>query len=144
MRKLLTSPFLSVVGLAITLILSSSSQAQRTTDPSSLPKNAFEWNQEQRELGFLHFDEVFKAREVPTGNNVHKLSQGKPIAAFGAGGEKEKELPDFRAFPDQPGHRPPGLLHLPGTGNTGSNRSDAERLFSGFGKHYSKTKRCNK
>ncbi|MGH2564626.1 MAG: serine hydrolase domain-containing protein, partial [Ginsengibacter sp.] len=95
MRKLVTSPILSAIGLAIALALGSSSIAQKISDPAALPKNAFQWNQEQKELGFLHMDEVFGAREVPNGSKVHNLPQGKPIAAFGAGGEKEKELEDF-------------------------------------------------
>jgi CubicO group peptidase (beta-lactamase class C family) len=95
MRKLLTSSFLSVVGLAIMMILSSPSLAQRISDPASLSKNAFQWNQKERELGFLHMDEVFRAREVPNGNKVHELPHGKSIAAFGPGGEKEKEFNDF-------------------------------------------------
>ncbi|MEP7232991.1 MAG: serine hydrolase [Ginsengibacter sp.] len=94
-RTLLASAIRPVVGLAITLALSSPSLAQRITDPASLSKNAFQWNQQERELGFLHMDVVFRAREVPNGNKVHKLPPGKPIAAFGAGGEKEKELEDF-------------------------------------------------
>jgi CubicO group peptidase (beta-lactamase class C family) len=95
MRKFLASPILSIVGLAISLTLCRSSIAQKISDPASLPKNAFQWNQEERELGFLHMDEVFRAREVPNGSKVHQLRQGKPIAAFQAGGEKEKEFLDF-------------------------------------------------
>ena len=95
MRTLLNSQILSVTGLAFALALSSSSVAQSTSDPDSLSKNAFQWNQEERELGFAHFDEVFKAGEVPKGSKVHELPQGLPIAAFSAGGEKERELEDF-------------------------------------------------
>lgn len=32
---------------------------------------------------------------MPKGSKVHKLPQGMPIAAFSAGGAKEKELEDF-------------------------------------------------
>ena len=38
---------------------------------------------------------IQKEREVPKGNEVHKLLQGLPIAAFSPGGEKEKALEDF-------------------------------------------------
>jgi CubicO group peptidase (beta-lactamase class C family) len=95
MRTLLTSPILSVAGLAIALALGSSSLAQSTSNPDSLSKSAFQWNQEERELGFAHFDQVYKASEVPKGSKVHELSQGLPIAAFSTGGEKEGELEDF-------------------------------------------------
>jgi CubicO group peptidase (beta-lactamase class C family) len=95
MRKLLTSPLLSVVGLAISLALCCPSIAQGISDPASLPKSAFQWNQQQRELGFLHMDVVYRAREVPKGSKVHQLPQGKPMAAFSKGGEKEKEFRDF-------------------------------------------------
>lgn len=92
MRIFLTSPILSV---AIVLALGSSSFAQRISDPALLPKSAFQWSQAERELGFLHMDVVYGAREVPNGSKVHKLPQGKPIAAFSRGGEKEKEFRDF-------------------------------------------------
>jgi CubicO group peptidase (beta-lactamase class C family) len=69
--------------------------AQGITDPSQLPKNSFQWNQEERELGFLHFDEVFGGRDVPRGDNVHELPVGEPLPAFLPGGEKEKDLEKF-------------------------------------------------
>lgn len=81
--------------------------AQGKADPSSLPKRSFQWNQAERELGFLHYDEVFKAREIPNGNTVRKLPEGKPIAAFQKDGEKEKEFDNF--FNDQ---KVAGLLVL--------------------------------
>jgi CubicO group peptidase (beta-lactamase class C family) len=95
MNRLLTSPMLSIASLAFTLALCSSSIAQGITDPDSLSKSAFQWTQEERELGFLHMDEVYRAREVPNGSKVHELPQGKPIAAFAQGGEKEKEFNNF-------------------------------------------------
>ena len=95
MRSLVSSPIQSVIGLAMALALGSSSLAQGVSDPDSLPKDSFHWNQEERELGLLHFDEVYKAREVPNGSKVHELPQGLSIAAFNAGGEKERELEDF-------------------------------------------------
>jgi CubicO group peptidase (beta-lactamase class C family) len=95
MRTLLTSPILSIAGLAIAMALSSTSLAQSIINPDSLPKDNSHWNQEERELGFAHFDEVYKARVVPNGSKVHELPQGLPIAAFSKGGEKEKELEDF-------------------------------------------------
>jgi len=90
-----TTPTLSVVAMAIALAVSSSSFAQGNSDTDSIPKNSFQWNQKERELGFLHFDEVFEGREVPSGDNLHELPQGLPIDAFEEGGEKERELEDF-------------------------------------------------
>lgn len=69
--------------------------AQSITDPALLPKSAFQWSQPERELGFLHMDVVYQARDVPNGSKVHLLPQAKRIAAFSAGGEKETELNDF-------------------------------------------------
>ena len=89
------SSILTTAGFAILLALDFPSFAQTITDPAQLPKNSFIWNQEERELAFLHFDEVFNAREVPNGNNLHELPQGSPIPAFNPGGEKEKEFEDF-------------------------------------------------
>lgn len=95
MNTLVTSPIIGAVGLAIGLALGSTSFAQSISDPSLLPKNSFQWNQEERELGFLHFDEVFDGRDVPAGDKVKELPQGLPIAAFHVGGEREKELEEF-------------------------------------------------
>jgi CubicO group peptidase (beta-lactamase class C family) len=72
-----------------------SAHAQVINNPDSLPKNSFGWNQQERELGFAHFDKVFKARDVPRGNKVHVLAPGVPIAAFSKGGQKENELDSF-------------------------------------------------
>jgi hypothetical protein len=95
MNILLSSPILVAVGLAIGPALGTSSLAQSTPDPSLLPKNSFQWNQEELEQGFLHYDEVFPGRDVPGGDKVKELPQGLPIASFHAGGEKEKELEEF-------------------------------------------------
>ena len=90
-----TLPFIGTVGLLIGLSLGSTSFAQGISDPSLLSKNSFQWNQEERELGFLHFDEVFEGRDVPRGDRVHELPQGTPISAFCQGGEKEREFEEF-------------------------------------------------
>jgi len=95
MSTLVNSPILATVGLVTGLVLGSSSIAQDTSDPDSLTKNAFIWDQEELELGFLHFDEVFVGRDVPRGNRVKELPQGLPIGAFHKGGEREKELEEF-------------------------------------------------
>jgi CubicO group peptidase (beta-lactamase class C family) len=84
----------SVISFAI-LVSSSSSVAQSITNPDSLSKNTFGWNQQEKEFGFAHFDQVFKTRDVPNGKKVHKLAQGNPIVAFDKGGQKEKELEGF-------------------------------------------------
>ena len=92
MRKILTSLNFSMIGLAIMLTLGSSSLAQTNSNSDSLPKNAAQWNQEEHQLRLLHYDTIYKSREVPKGSKVYKLPQGSPIAAFNAGGEKEKLL----------------------------------------------------
>jgi CubicO group peptidase (beta-lactamase class C family) len=81
MHKPVTSSFLSIIVLVIIRISASSSLAQDISDPDSLSKNS------------SHL--IQKEREVPKGNEVHKLLQGLPIAAFSPGGEKEKVLEDF-------------------------------------------------
>ena len=77
------------------LFPASSSPAQPITNPGSLSKNTFGWNQEERELGFAHFDQVFRTRDVARGNKVRKLPQGVPIVSFSKGGQNEKELKTF-------------------------------------------------
>jgi len=95
MRALLTSPIKATVWLVIMVTLGPSVFAQGISDPALLPKYSFDWTQEEIELGFLHYDEVFKGREVPRGDKVHKLPQGEPLRAFCEGGEKEREFNDF-------------------------------------------------
>jgi CubicO group peptidase (beta-lactamase class C family) len=95
MRALHTSPIVTVVGLVLGVALVSPSMAQGISDPALLSKNSFQWSQEEIELGFLHYDEVFKGREVQRGDKVRELPLGSPIAAFQTGGEKESELEDF-------------------------------------------------
>lgn len=84
-----------ILSICIILISASSSLAQRITNADSLSKNTFSWNQLEKEFGFAHFDQVFKTRDVPNGKKVHELKQGKPIAAFSKGGQKEKDLETF-------------------------------------------------
>ena len=85
----------STVFLALLLAPSIQLEAQKITDPSQLPKDSFHWTQEQRELGFLYFDEVFGARDVPAGGNIRVLPEGAPISAFTDGGSKKQMLEDF-------------------------------------------------
>lgn len=77
----LNSQILSVFGLAITLILGSSTFAQRTSNQDSISQKPSQWNQ--------------KEREVPNGDKIMELPAGSPIAAFSPGGAKEKALEDF-------------------------------------------------
>ena len=95
MRIPVNSSILCVLISVIVLASASSSLAQGITNPDSLSKNPFGWNQEEREFGFSHFDQVFKTRDVPRGNKVHELPQGIAIPAFSKGGQKEKELDAF-------------------------------------------------
>lgn len=68
------------------LFPASSSLAQPITNPDSLSKKTFGWNQEEKEFGFAHFDQVFKTRDVARGNKVRKPPQGVNNAAFSKGG----------------------------------------------------------
>ena len=81
--------------MAIAMALCSSSLAQVISDPASLSKDSFHWNQEELELGFAHYDEVYEGREVRRGSKVRELPRGSPIASFREGGEKEEEFEGF-------------------------------------------------
>jgi len=81
MPALLNSHIMAVVGLAITLTLSSSAIARHSSDPDSISQNPTQWVPEER--------------EVPNGDKVLELPEGSPIAAFSPGGAKEKALEDF-------------------------------------------------
>jgi CubicO group peptidase (beta-lactamase class C family) len=81
MGALLNLQILSVVGLAITLTLGSSSFAQQTSDKDSISQKSSQWNPEER--------------EVPAGDKILELPEGSPIAAFSPGGAKEQALEDF-------------------------------------------------
>ena len=92
-RSLPISKILPLIGLAITLIIGPCSWAQRTSNTDSLSQKTSQFNQ--------------KEHEVPMGNKIHQLPEGSPIAAFSAGGKKEKLLEEF--FEDQ---KVAGLLIL--------------------------------
>lgn len=81
MGTLLNSQILSVVGLAITLTLGSSSFAQQTPNQDSSSQKSSEWNPEEH--------------DVTAGDKILELPKGSPIAAFSPGGAKEKALEDF-------------------------------------------------
>ncbi|MCB0653175.1 MAG: serine hydrolase [Saprospiraceae bacterium] len=81
MRIIHNFQILSVIVLAFLLTLGCSALSQRKSTPDSLSKNAPQQKQEEH--------------EVPKGSKVHELPQGLPIAAFSAGGAKEKALEDF-------------------------------------------------
>lgn len=92
------SSFILYLAIFVTILVPvSPTLAQHITNPDSLSKNSFGWNQEEREFAFSHFDKIFKTRNVPNGNRLHQLLQGKPIAAFTIGGQKEKDLETFIA-----------------------------------------------
>jgi len=69
--------------------------AQHINSVDSFNKNTFSWNQQEKEFGFAHFDQIFGTHEVPKGKKVHKLLPGKTIAAFSKGGQKEMEFNSF-------------------------------------------------
>jgi CubicO group peptidase (beta-lactamase class C family) len=75
------SSLIAIIPFFTFVISPSSSPAQQITNRDSLSTNVSNWNE--------------KERKVLKGSNVHELSQGMPIAAFSAGGEKENELNDF-------------------------------------------------
>ncbi len=90
------TPLLRCIIIPVILLLSAlPSGAQRTITADSLSKNTFGWNQEEKEFGFAHFDQIFTTHDVAKGKKVHKLPQGKTIAAYSKGGQKEKELAAF-------------------------------------------------
>lgn len=81
MRALCNSQILSLVGLAITLTIGTSSFARNTSEPDSTSQKPSPWNP--------------VAHEVPAGDKILELPEGSPIAAFSPGGAKEKALEDF-------------------------------------------------
>jgi CubicO group peptidase (beta-lactamase class C family) len=81
--------------LLLVWALGSTSFAQTTSDPSLLSTNSFQWSQQEMELGFAHYDEVFEGREVMHGDKIRELPMGLPLDAFSEGGEREIALEDF-------------------------------------------------
>ena len=57
--------------------------AQAAPSVASLPRSSFLWTQEQREVGFAHWDEVFPGRAIKRGMRVHPLPGGAPLAVPG-------------------------------------------------------------
>jgi len=81
MYNLLRAQTLSIFLFACTFTFGTSTFAQDTTTTNSTTQKSSQWKQEER--------------EVPNGDKTYELSQEMPIAAFSAGGEKEKALEDF-------------------------------------------------
>jgi len=57
--------------------------AQAAPTPASLPRSSFAWTQEQREVGFAHWDEVFPSRVIKRGTRVHALPTGPALTVPG-------------------------------------------------------------
>ncbi len=89
MRVHISTSFLYLILPFIVLFSALTSPAQSIINADSLAKNTFGWNQQEREFGFAHFDEVFNTHNVPKGGKVHKLPQAAPITAFSKGGQKK-------------------------------------------------------
>ena len=66
--------------------------AQSPPSPASLPKSSFAWTQEQRIVGFAHYDEVFPSRAIRRGARIHPLPPGDPLPAFAPGTPGAAEL----------------------------------------------------
>lgn len=81
MRSLFISQILAAVGMTMALTLSPFAIAQTSSDPDSISQKPSQWVPEER--------------EVPNGDKILELPQGSPIAAYSAGGVKEKALEDF-------------------------------------------------
>lgn len=95
MHTILSSSIRHMLCLQFFLLAGSAAMAQSILHADSLSKNSFGWNQQEKEFGFAHFDEVFPNRKVPNGKKLHELPQGPTIAAFGPGSQKEKVLESF-------------------------------------------------
>ncbi|RYG50255.1 MAG: class C beta-lactamase-related serine hydrolase [Chitinophagaceae bacterium] len=98
MRTQFNAYFELVILLFPILFFAQPSLAQKIINIDSVSRNTFGWNQQEREFGFAHFDEIFNTREVRKGKKLYKISEGKDLAAFHKGGQKEK---DFEAFMDE-------------------------------------------
>ncbi|MEO6722695.1 MAG: serine hydrolase [Ferruginibacter sp.] len=95
MRIPVTSLILRIAVPIIILLSATVTFAQNIINVDSISKSPFGWNQEEREFGFSHFDQIFKTRDVLRRNKVHELPQGNHVAAFSKGGQKEKDLEAF-------------------------------------------------
>ena len=65
------------------LICTAELVAQAPPTPASLPRSSFLWTQEQREVGFAHWDEVFPSRVIKRGTRVHPLRRGPALTVDG-------------------------------------------------------------
>jgi len=70
-----------IAWLAVTCTNHLAAQARPT--PASLPRSSFAWTQQQREVGFAHWDEVFPSRVIKRGTRVHALPAGAPLPVEG-------------------------------------------------------------
>lgn len=70
-------------------------QAVTARQPASKAAAILFWTPEQREKYIVQLDAFFLTRTVKAGPRAHELPAGKPLAAFGAGGEREQYLDQF-------------------------------------------------
>jgi CubicO group peptidase (beta-lactamase class C family) len=88
-------PFLFLIILSINVFSVLGIAAQTRLSADSISRNTFLWNQKEKEFGFRHFDKIFRTNDVENGKKVFLLPRGEVIAAFSAGGKKEKEFETF-------------------------------------------------
>jgi CubicO group peptidase (beta-lactamase class C family) len=67
--------------------------AADAVDPNTLTRRPMSvWTQAEREFGFAHWDELFRARVIARGQAVHDLPEGAPLAGFAPGGAGAQQL----------------------------------------------------
>ena len=92
MRIIVTLSFLYII-VPITLVFSAlPAFAQRITNADSLSKNSFSWNQEAKEFGFAHFDEVYRTRDVHRGKRYTNFLKENQYLHLVKADKKKKSL----------------------------------------------------
>jgi len=91
----LTTRVAGFLGCALVAALSTAALAQDTSkpeiDPRTLNRPVATWTSVERAFGFAHWDQIFPARTVARGAQVHPLPEGAPLPTF-ASGEGARQL----------------------------------------------------
>jgi CubicO group peptidase (beta-lactamase class C family) len=84
--------FQCALAAAVSTAALAQSVSPNPIDPQSLRRPLATWNQAEREFGFAHWDQIFPARIMARGKEVHPLPEGTPLPTFLPGGEGAKQL----------------------------------------------------
>jgi len=90
------SPIVTLALLALSVCVGLAQQVPPDTrEPASRAAVVLTWTQAQREAGFAGMETIFRTRTVRAGSSPRPLPDGRPLAAFAAGGTRAEWFERF-------------------------------------------------